>query len=94
MSALNCAVTNEVVGTGYAAEASRLSNARRDQNPRIEWPEIPAGTPNLAPYRKRVVCKGWVVETVGHKLMTHHPVIEPVSVPTAGTEFQHAETDS
>jgi len=33
----------------------------------------------------------WVVETVGHKLMTHHPVIEPVSVPTAGTEICDAD---
>jgi hypothetical protein len=32
-----------------------------------------------------------VVETVGHKLMTHHPVIEPVSVPTAGTEICDAD---
>ena len=25
------------------------------------------------------VCEGWVVETVGLELGTHHPVIEPVS---------------
>jgi hypothetical protein len=42
-------------------------------------PKIPAGTPYLASPRKPSVCKGWVVELVGLKLATHHPVIEPVS---------------
>jgi hypothetical protein len=67
-------------------------NARRDQNPRIEWPEIPAETPYLASYRERAVCKGWVVELVGLKLVTHQPVIEPVSSVEPGTEFCDAET--
>ena len=29
----------------------------------------------------------WVVEAVGHKLATHHPVIEPVSAAEPGTEI-------
>ena len=49
---------------------------------------MPAETPYLAPYRKRAVCKGWVVG--GHKLVTHHPVFEPVP---SGTEFFDAETE-
>jgi len=66
----------------------KRANARKDENLRVEWPEIPAGTPYLAPYRKRAVCKGWVVG--GHKLVTHHPVFEPVP---SGTEFFDAETE-
>src|ERR1700730_5108827 len=34
----------------------------------------------------------WVVEVVGHKLATHHPVIEPVSTAEPGTEIRDAET--
>ena len=33
-----------------------------------------------------------MVELVGHKLKTHHPVIEPVSDSESGTEFFDAET--
>src|SRR5258708_33731057 len=55
------------------------ANARRDQNPGTEWPEIPAETRYSASCRKRAVCGDWMVEVVGHKLKTHHPVIEPVS---------------
>jgi hypothetical protein len=33
-----------------------------------------------------------VVEIVGLKLVTHHPVIEPVSAPAPGTEISYAET--
>jgi hypothetical protein len=33
-----------------------------------------------------------VVEVVGHKLATHHPVIEPVSAAEPGTEICDAET--
>src|SRR5882672_5978546 len=36
----------------------------------------------------------WVVEAVGHKLATHHPVIEPVSAAEPGTEMCAAETGS
>ena len=39
----------------------KCANVGRDQSPGIEWPKIPAETPYLASYRKRVVCKGWVV---------------------------------
>jgi hypothetical protein len=34
----------------------------------------------------------WVVEVVGHKLATHHPVIESVSAAEPGTEICDAET--
>ena len=54
-------------------------SVHRDQSPRSKWPEIPAETPYLALWRKRAVCKDWMVEVVGLKLVTHHPVIEPVS---------------
>src|ERR1700738_5448883 len=53
----------------------KRANARRDQKPRIEWPEIPAETPLSSVVSESSVCKGWVVEVVGHKLATHHPVI-------------------
>ena len=33
-----------------------------------------------------------MVEVVGHKLVTHHPVIEPVSAAEPGTEICDAET--
>jgi hypothetical protein len=36
-------------------------NARRDQNPGCEWPEIRAERPYLASYRKRAVCGDWMV---------------------------------
>ena len=36
--------------------------------------------------------RDWVVEAVGHKLATHHPVIEPVSAAEPGTEICDAET--
>jgi hypothetical protein len=31
--------------------------------------------------------KDWVVEVVGHKLETHHPVIEPVSTRAGNGNF-------
>ena len=67
-------------------------NAHRDQSPENRWPEIPAKTPYPASYRKLAVCEDWMVEIVGHKLMTHHPVIEPVSITEPGTEIYDAET--
>ena len=70
----------------------KCANAYRDQNPESEWPEIPAETPFFASYRKRAVCNDWMVEAVGHKLATHHPVIEPVSATEPGTEICDAET--
>ena len=45
--------------------AFKRANARRDQNPRIESPEIPAGTPYLASCRRPAVCKDWVVGAPG-----------------------------
>jgi hypothetical protein len=59
-------------------------SVRRDQSPASEWPEIRAETPYSAAYRKRTVCEDWMVEALGRKLATHHPVIEPVSAAGAG----------
>jgi hypothetical protein len=52
-----------------------------------EWPEIPAETPYSESYRKRAVCEDWMVEVIGLKLATHHPVIEPVSTPSRERNF-------
>jgi hypothetical protein len=41
-----------------------------------------------------LVSEDWVVEKVRLKLVTHHPVIEPVSGPAPGTEICNAETGS
>jgi hypothetical protein len=71
---------------GQKSLPKRVS-AYRDKNPRKEWPKIPAKTPYLASYRKRAVCKDWMVEVVGLKLVTHHPVIEPVSAPRRERKF-------
>jgi hypothetical protein len=65
----------------------KCANAYRDQNPGSEWPENPAETPYLVSYRKRAVCKDWMVEVVGLKLVAHHPVIEPVSAPRRERKF-------
>ena len=46
--------------------------------------EIPAETAYLASSPNNAVCKGWVVEVIGLKLVTHHPVIEPSLGPRAG----------
>src|SRR6266403_3008830 len=75
------AAGNGIFGCRDRAPKSPLkcANVGRDQNPRSEWPEIPAETPYSESYRKRAVCEDWMVEVVGHKLKTHHPVIEPVS---------------
>ena len=43
----------------------KCAHAYRDQNPESGWPEIPAETPFLALYRKRAVCKDWVVGAPG-----------------------------
>src|SRR6267378_4146293 len=69
----------------------KCANAYRDQNPGSEWPENPVETPYLAPYRKRAVCKDWMVEAVGHKLMTHQPVIEPFSAASGREGFGRDE---
>src|SRR6266403_521827 len=39
----------------------KRANARRDQNPGTEWPEIPAETRYSASCRKRAVCGDWMV---------------------------------
>jgi len=80
--------------TGRQKSALKYVSARRDQSPASEWPKIPAETPYSASYRKRAVCEDWMVEVVGHKLATHHPVVEPVSAAEPGTEISDAETDA
>jgi hypothetical protein len=47
--------------TGRQKSPPKRVNARRDQNPGCEWPEIPAERPYLASYRKRAVCGDWMV---------------------------------
>src|SRR5882724_8355688 len=61
--------------TGRPKSSRKRANACRDQSPGSKWPEIPAEAPYLASTRE-VVCGDWMVEAVGHKLETHHPVIE------------------
>ena len=51
----------------------RRANARRDQNPGTEWPEIPAETRYSASCRKRAVCGDWMVVSAVR--------YEPVSTP-------------
>jgi hypothetical protein len=58
-----------------------------DRSPGIGRPKVPAETPYLASCRKFRVCKSWVVETVGLKLGTYHPVTEPVSACTGNGNF-------
>ena len=41
--------------------------------------EIPAETASFRSTMVSAVREDWMVEVVGHKLKTHHPVIEPVS---------------
>ena len=79
--------------TGRQKPPPKRLSAHRDQSPRSKWPEIPGETPYFASYRNRAVREDWVVEVVGHKLKTHHPVIEPVSDSESGTEFFDAETE-
>ena len=55
---------------GAKNRAQKCANARRDENPGIEWPKIPAETPYLASYRKPPVCADWMVGATG---------IEPVT---------------
>jgi hypothetical protein len=47
--------------TGRQKYLPKRANARRDQKPTIERPEIPAETPYPASCRNRKVCKGWMV---------------------------------
>ena len=61
--------------------------ARRDENLGVQRPEIPAETPYSASSQKPAVCEEWMVEAVGHKLETHHPVVEPVSALSRERKF-------
>jgi hypothetical protein len=45
--------------TGRQKPPLKCADAHRDQNPGIEWPEIPAETPYLTSYGKRAVCGDW-----------------------------------
>src|SRR5258705_13586420 len=57
------AAGNGIFGCRDRAPKSPLkcANVGRDQNPRSEWPEIPAETPYWESYRKRAVCEDWMV---------------------------------
>src|SRR5260370_16076145 len=57
------AAGNGIFGCRDRAPKSPLkcANVGRDQNPRSEWPEIPAETPYSESYRKRAVCEDWMV---------------------------------
>src|SRR5258707_3633562 len=67
------AAGNGIFGCRDRAPKSPLKcgNVGRDQNPRSEWPEIPAETPYSESYRKRAVCEDW--------MMVWAVVCEPVS---------------
>jgi hypothetical protein len=56
--------------TGRQKSPLKCANARRDQNPGSEWPEIPAETPYLAAHQNRAVCEGWMVDVAGLELGT------------------------
>jgi hypothetical protein len=47
--------------TGRQKLPLKCASAHGDQNPGIEWPEIPAETPYFASYRNRTVCGDWMV---------------------------------
>src|SRR5450755_2794158 len=51
--------------TKHQKSPLKCANAYRDQNPGSEWPENPVETPNLVSYRKRAVCKDWMVDAPG-----------------------------
>src|SRR6266481_4251664 len=89
ISCPNPAAGNGIFGCGDRPPkiATKMGQRSQRQKSGNEWPEIPAETPYLASYRKRAVCEDWMVEVVGHKLVTHHPVIEPVSAAEPGTEI-------
>ena len=44
------------------------------------------------PFDQPIPLPRQVVEVIGHKLATHHPVTEPVSAAEPGTEISDAET--
>src|SRR6266478_6067262 len=47
--------------TGRQKSSLKCATAHRDKNPGSEWPENPVETPYLVSYRKRAVCKDWMV---------------------------------
>jgi hypothetical protein len=51
--------------TGRQKPQPKCANAPRDQNPGIDWPEMPAETPYLTSCRKRAVCGDWMVGAPG-----------------------------
>jgi hypothetical protein len=51
--------------TGRQKPQPKCANAPRDQNPEIDWPEMPAETPYLTSCRKRAVCGDWMVGAPG-----------------------------
>ena len=59
--------------TGRQKSPLKRTNAHRDKNPGIEWPEIRAETPYLASYRKRPVCGDWMVVCA----VRYEPVSDP-----------------
>jgi hypothetical protein len=77
--------------TGRQKSSRKRANACRDQSLGSKWPEIPAEAPYLASTAERVVCGDWTVEAVGHKLVTHQPVIEPFSAASGREGFGRDE---
>src|ERR1700737_3962790 len=55
--------------------------------------KIPAETAHLQSTTVSAVREDWMVEVVGHKLKTHHPVIEPVSDIRVGNGIFRSETE-
>jgi hypothetical protein len=87
------AAGNGIFGCRDRAQKSppKRVSTHRDKNLGNEWPKIPVETPYLASCRKRAVCVDWMVEVVGHKLETHHPVMELVSAAEPVTEGSDVE---
>jgi hypothetical protein len=65
--------------TGGQKSALETADVHRDRKSGDDTGEIPAETASLEPPTKCAVWEDWMVEALGHKLATHHPVIEPVS---------------
>jgi len=80
--------------TGPAKSPPETTYARRDQKDPKLVAQIPAQAAYLNLTGNYPVRKDWMVEVIGLKLVTHHPVIEPVSAPAPGMEISYAETGS
>src|SRR6266850_827231 len=94
------AVPNSVAGNGIFGCRDRRPKIHPRDRYRRQRPgtlkiggKIPAETASFRSTTVSAVREDWMVEVVGHKLKTHHPVIEPVSESESGTEFFDAETD-